>query len=654
MIIANEKERVKALHSYQMMDTEAEKHYDSITYLASFICKTPMAIINLIDDDRAWVKAKFGYTGCETPKENSFCQYTILTENVLEIPDTRLDERTKNSPFVKGVNSIRYYAGAPLVNPQGYVLGTICVFDYFPNQLNNEQKKALKVLADEVVLHLEAVKKNDQLQVLVKEQQEFQALFNNSAELHFILNKEGIIEYVNRSVGPLLEYRPEEVTGLSMWGFFNPEDRETVLQVLKETFARGGNHVAINTKILTKSGKSKWFSWANTYINGKWLVTGRDKTDELLAQQELEQLSLVASHVDSGVIINNAKNEILWVNKAFETITGYTLQEVKGLRLRDVIISKDTNRQILEYADARFNNKSPFSVEIFIHNKNGEALWLSLMNSLIFDGQGGIVKSVEIITDITERKNIELELQTLSSVVKQSELGVLIRNGKDEVVWMNGSLEKLLGWKLEELKGAVLDKGFLVGELTDFDRVIKAKDELANGKPYNVEVLLYKKDRTRVWISVHSSPLFNKHGILERHLGIFMDITVRKEAEQELIRTREEVLQLSRAKEAFISVISHEIRTPINAVIGMSSILLEENPAQHQLEHLNILKFSAENLLTLVNDILDFTKIETGNMVLEAVPVNLKELAKSTLHTLEFKLDGKNLNLGLVLDEQID
>ena len=120
-----------------------------------------------------------------------------------------------------------------------------------------------------------------------------------------------------------------------------------------------------------------------------------------------------------------------------------------------------------------------------------------------------------------------------------------------------------------------------------------------------------------------------------------------------MIKTREEALQLSKAKETFLSVMSHEIRTPLNAVIGMSHILMDDNPTESQIENLKILGFSAQNLLTLINDILDFTKIETGNMVLESVNVNLKELVSQTLNSLQFKTADKAVILKSEIDYRI-
>ncbi|MVN22092.1 PAS domain-containing hybrid sensor histidine kinase/response regulator [Mucilaginibacter arboris] len=652
MVITNEKERLKALFSYNIMDTDAEKHYDSITKLATYICKTSMAAINLIGDNRLWIKSKVGIDVCEVAQEISFCKYTIQSEAILEIKDTTLDSRFKNNPFVTGDAGIRYYAGIPLIDPDGYILGALCVFDTVTRELDEKQKEALKFLANEVVLHFEAAKKNHELQLLLKEQQKFQALFNNSIELHFVLNQNGKIEFVNESVEKQLGYTKEEITGRNIWDFCNPEDRANVLQKLKQTLNRGEKQIIVDTRMIAKNGESKWFSWSNVTANGKWLINGRDVTSQMAIQQELQQLSLVASHVNNGVAINDADNNILWVNKAFEKITGYELKDIKGRKLRNIIIGKDSDKQILEYAIAQTASKNSFSIEILAYHQEQKPIWLSIMNSVILDEQGEMNRSVEIITDITEQKKTELELQTLSFAVKKSEAGVLIRNGKEQVIWMNEALEKIWGWKLSELQGLTIEHQF-TGKETNIAEYQKARKAVLHKKPYDIEIALYRKDGTLVWLSIYNNPLFDHEGNVIRQLSIITDITIRKKAEQELVRTREEALQLSRAKQTFLSVMSHEIRTPINAIIGMSRFLLDEHPAPHQLDNLNTLQFSSENLLKLVNDILDFTKIETGNMALEAIPVNLEELARRTLHTLTFKLDGKKINLNLATDAKI-
>lgn len=650
-MIALEEERLKALFAYNLLDTEAEKQYDSITNLATYICGTKMAAISLIDDYRLWLKSKVGIDICEVNKDISFCKYTILQESLLEIPDTLLDERVKDNPLVISENGVRYYAGISLVNQEGYILGTICVFDTEPKLLNDKQKQALQFLADETVMHMETSKKNLTLNNLVNKLQQFQSLFNNSGEIHCISNREGKIEFINNSVEQILGYKAEEILGRSILEFC-ATDNQQLRQTIQESFSRSENQTEFLTELIAKNGNTRWFSINNVNQNGLWLSNARDVTKQILAEQELQQLSLVASHVTNGVVINDASNNIVWINKAFTSITGYTLEDVKGRRLSRIISGSQTDPQIMEYADYQAGKKKSFSIELLTYKKNHDAIWLSIGNSVILDEHGEMSRSIEIINDITERKKTEYDLQILSAAITKSEVGVLIRNEKEELLWLNKAAEKMLGWNLYELKGSGLDSRF-VGELTDVEAYNNAKQNVVDHQPYEVELLVYKKDRTPIWLLIHSTPLRNSEGLIERYLSILMDISMRKKAEEELIKTREKALQLSRAKETFISVLSHEIRTPINAVINMSRILMEDNPAPSQIDNLNILKFSSENLLKLVNDILDFTKIETGNMQLESVPVNLKQLARQTLHTLGFKLENKNLKLSLDIDSGI-
>lgn len=227
-----------------------------------------------------------------------------------------------------------------------------------------------------------------------------------------------------------------------------------------------------------------------------------------------------------------------------------------------------------------------------------------------------------------------------------------ISSSDGKIKWVNKSLEELTGYTLEDFKNT-RPGDLLAGEGTDRELLKTARKQASGCIPSNIELSSYKKDGTPIWLSISNTPTFNKDGSLDQQVEIINDISERKLAEQELIKTREEALQLSKAKETFLSVMSHEIRTPLNAVIGMSHILMDDNPTESQIENLKILGFSAQNLLTLINDILDFTKIETGNMVLESVNVNLKELVSQTLNSLQFKTADKAVILKSEIDYRI-
>ena len=163
---ANEKLRINALQNYGILDSFTEKEYDFITVMASQICHTPVALITLLDNDRQWIKSSFGIELKETTRDMSFCNYTILdAENVNVVPDLRLDERYKTNPLVTGGPKAVFYAGAPLVTPDGFVLGSICVLDAKPGFLSAGQQDALKALARQVITTMELRKNNLRLKI---------------------------------------------------------------------------------------------------------------------------------------------------------------------------------------------------------------------------------------------------------------------------------------------------------------------------------------------------------------------------------------------------------------------------------------------------------------------------------------------------------
>lgn len=151
----NEAARLAALERYAILDTEPEQSFDDLTLLASFICKTPVALISLIDGHRQWFKSRVGISVSETPREVAFCSTAIQQTEIFVVPDALQDERFRNNPFVVSDPHIRFYAGAPLINEDGYALGTICVVDQTPRELTPEERDALKALSRLVLAQME-------------------------------------------------------------------------------------------------------------------------------------------------------------------------------------------------------------------------------------------------------------------------------------------------------------------------------------------------------------------------------------------------------------------------------------------------------------------------------------------------------------------
>jgi len=155
-----EEDRVAALHSYQILDTDEEKDYDALAALASAICQIPIALITFIDEKRQWFKAHHGTEFTENVRELSFCTHAIAaSDEIMIVPDPLSDERFADNPLVTGPTKIAFYAGVPLINEDGFALGTLCVLDDQPHTLSEIQTEALKTLARQVVDKIELRRK---------------------------------------------------------------------------------------------------------------------------------------------------------------------------------------------------------------------------------------------------------------------------------------------------------------------------------------------------------------------------------------------------------------------------------------------------------------------------------------------------------------
>ena len=192
----NESERLLALQNYEILDSIDEQEYDDIAAVASEICQTPICVISLIDKNRQWFKSKVGLEVNETSREVSFCGHAILNpDDVMIVPDARKDERFFDNPLVTGNPDIVFYAGVPLVDENGFALGTICAIDTKPRELSAQQINALKILSKKVIALLSNKKKNQ----LLEQSQRFLIDCINFSSPYFLLlnNKNEILEFGN-------------------------------------------------------------------------------------------------------------------------------------------------------------------------------------------------------------------------------------------------------------------------------------------------------------------------------------------------------------------------------------------------------------------------------------------------------------------------
>ncbi len=163
--MSDEASRLKALHKYRILDTKPEQAFDDLTLLASQICGTPIALISLVDENRQWFKSKVGVKIQETSRSVSFCSHAIQQQGIFLVPDALSDARFRDNPLVRENPHFRFYAGKPLLTPEGDALGTLCVVDYQPRNLTQAQKDGLEALQRQVEAQLELRRNLDELRL---------------------------------------------------------------------------------------------------------------------------------------------------------------------------------------------------------------------------------------------------------------------------------------------------------------------------------------------------------------------------------------------------------------------------------------------------------------------------------------------------------
>ena len=400
--------------------------------------------------------------------------------------------------------------------------------------------------------------------------------------------------------------------------------------------------------------------------------TLQDITVYKLAEKEFSLRNFSLDSISQGVIITDAERKIIYTNKAFEILTGYTFAELKGQNC-SILQGKDSNLETSLKIKTALRNKESVQVDILNYRKDGTTFWNQLTISPVFDTSGKLIQFVGVQKNITEQKIAEQKLIESETrwkfAIEGAGDGIWDWDLINNIVFYSSRWKEMLGYSDHEV-GNGLEEWSKRVHPEDLPIAIKKVKEHQNGitKEYSVEHRILCKDGSWKWILARGLVISRDlNGKPLRMIGTHTDISEQKRntlaleiSNTNLNRATKiandlaaQAQNANKAKSDFLANMSHEIRTPMNGVIGMTELLLDTNLDSEQLQYVKLLKRSGELLIDLVTDILDFSKIEANKLTLENKSFNLSNLMNDFSALMSTLAKDKGLKFTCTTDSNV-
>lgn len=531
----NEKERLRALSNYEILDSLNEDEFDRITQLAALICETPISLITLVNENRQWFKSKVGIDIDGTPREQAFCQYTIMDDKLLEIPDATKDDRVKENEFVTSDAHIRFYAGYPLVDPAGYALGSLCVVDTEPKKLDEKQKKALQLLAEEVVSLIVGRR-------LKEEAILFEQLFQLSPDLICVSSTDGRFKKVNEAFQRILGWDTTHLLSIHYIDLVHEDDIPIAAQQIQK-LKNGENVLNFVCRLRTKDNTYKTIQFAASPEPGteNLFVIGRDITLETIRELRLksseERLRAFFENSQGLMCTHDLEGNFISVNTAGAAILGYNREEIGSMSLFDIVPVSHHN-SLREYLqEIRTTGRS--NGQMLTRHKNGSfRIWM--YNNVLEKDPNGYDYVIGNAIDITIRHNLEIDLQRTKEMLERT--SKVARVGG----WEFDLLQQKVYWTREtkEIHGVpddfepTADSGWEYYQGEGRDQLRQAVDKaLVEGKPWDMEMKITNAHGKEIWVRTIGN-VEKENGVAKRLYGTFQDIDTQKKAELEINKSR--------------------------------------------------------------------------------------------------------------------
>ncbi|MCH2214895.1 MAG: PAS domain S-box protein [Flavobacteriales bacterium] len=547
--------------------------------------------------------------------------------------------------------------------------------EYIKRKLERERKarrKAEEILESkslELFSANENLRKvNSSLEELVAErtkdlkrtESRFESIVESANDIIYRINLDGFFTYANPTTLKTFGYSLQEIKGKSYLDFVDSHYLEEIKSFYTQQFKNRITGTYKEFPAQTKNGETVWLGQNVIFLFNEEQkleqisAVARNITDSKISQIRLNNL---IANLQSGVLLEDENRKIALVNKRFcnKFRISDSPEELRGSDFKDsfeqikrLFIDEEAfairvdeilkQRKLVLNDEVKMKDGRIFErdyIPIFIENRYSGHLWNYRDVTTQQNTVGAIKRSEEKYRNIIENMN----------------LGLLEVDQDHSVKYANQSFCEMSGYELGELLGAKATNLFARDENVAF---MDEKNELREqGISDAYEIAVSTKNGDAKWWFISGAPLFDKYGMQQGSIGIHLDITNQKQLERDLVEAKFIAEESARVKEMFLANMSHEIRTPMNGIVGMARQLSKTELNKNQTFYLNIIQNAANNLLVILNDILDISKIEAGKLAIEKVPFDFKKSIKQSTMVLVPKAEEKGLQFDTKIDKNI-
>lgn len=661
VLINHEAARLEALNQYEVLDTASESAFDDLARLASYICGTPIALINLIDANRQWFKAKVGLDVSELGLDIGFCPRVIQQSDIVIIPDTLADQESRENLVVSQNPYVRFYAGVPLITAEGYAIGTLCVVDYVPRQLNEEQIEAFLALSRQVVSQLELRRNLAKLAQITTEYKVVEESLKKAAVENLCLARavasasDGIlitdpnqpdnpVIYTNPAFSRTTGYQPEEIIGRNCRFL---QGSGTDINAITQINSGIAEQREVKATLLNyrQDGQQFWnelkispvFSEAGELLNFIGIQT--DITERKLAEENLHSReTLLRSMANASplafYVVDNRTDEILYFNHRFCEIWGIQHLEERMQRrelrnnalICDCLAVVANIPAVAESCKPLQSEDNRVVVEDEILFKDGRTI--RRFSRQIRDEQDRYFGRLYLFEDISDRKHAEQKIREQAALLNVATDAILVRDLEDKILFWNKSAERIYGWKAEEVLGKNANQ-FLYHDLHEIPEVMRLVVEQGE---WQGELHKITKSGQEIIVQSRWTLVRDRDQNSKSILSVDTDITEKKQLESQFLRA-----QRMESIGTLAGGIAHDLNNVL-APILMSAQLLQLKIADEQSQRLlKTMETNAKRGGALVKQVLSFARgiegkrtiIQVRHLIFEIKQIALQTFPKS-------------------------